>query len=444
MAKTVDILIIDDDTSLAEMLCLHFEDMNLTTATAEGAKSAQDKLKEVTPRLILLDQHMPDTTGLDLLPKLKEQLPDVPVLMITGKHDMELAIQAIKMGALDYIHKPIDTEELNQIVTKALRPQTKDHKLTKPDTQQKDTPNIIGTSKGILEVVKSIAIASSGDATVLISGETGTGKDLVARAIHHHSHREGQFLAINCSAIVESLLESELFGHEKGAFTGASERKEGKFFACNNGTLFLDEIGEMSLGLQAKLLRVLQEQSFERVGGTETLHTNAHIVAATHRDLEQMVKDGKFREDLYYRLKIITVNIPSLRERMEDLKPLIPFLLGRISKSAQKDIQGVTDDALYKLESHNWPGNVRELENVLMRAAATTRTGVIMPEHISFTSELEEDKNVSTGSLKSLEELEREHVAHILRTVQGHKGKACDILGISRPALDRKIKKYGL
>ena len=253
-------------------------------------------------------------------------------------------------------------------------------------------------------------------------------------------------MAVNCGAIVENLLESEMFGHEKGAFTGAVERKEGKFALAQDGTLFLDEIGELSPKLQSKLLRVLQEGTFERVGGSETLTTNAHIVAATHRDLDQMIADGLFREDLMYRLKIMTVHVPPLRERVEDIKLLTPYLLAKINQKIGKNITGMTDDAYYKLEAHSWPGNVRELENVLTRACAMNRTGIISADQIVIEYGADSagvhDLDHEAIPLVSLEELERRHVIRALERTGGHKGQACDILGISRPALDRKIKKF--
>ncbi|MAF31319.1 MAG: sigma-54-dependent Fis family transcriptional regulator [Magnetococcales bacterium] len=448
MAKQkLDIFIIDDDPHLAEMLLLHFEDLGYSCQSAQSGRQAKEKLAGLKPKIFFLDQHLPDTLGITLLPELKDMYPETPVLMITGKHDMELAIEAIKLGATDYIHKPIDIEELNASVEKCLSPKRtkKDMTITTHD-EKAGEPRIIGSSRKMIDVVKQIALASTNDATVLIQGETGTGKELVAKAIHYHSGKEGAFLAVNCGAIVENLLESEMFGHEKGAFTGAAERKEGKFALAQNGTLFLDEIGELSPKLQSKLLRVLQEGTFERVGGSETLTTNAHIVAATHRDLDQMIADGLFREDLMYRLKIMTVHVPPLRERVEDIKLLTPYLLAKINQKIGKNITGMTDDAYYKLEAHSWPGNVRELENVLTRACAMNRTGIISADQIVIEygadSAGAHDLDHEAIPLVSLEELERRHVTKTLERTGGHKGQACDILGISRPALDRKIKKF--
>lgn len=452
MASNVDILIIDDDAYLGEMLSLHFDDLGYTCKTVQTGNSGVQFLENYTARLILMDQHLPDTLGIKLLAQIKEKDMNQPVLMITGKHDMQLAIEAIKLGAFDYIHKPIDVTELNNAVEKSLRPRGAATQKISSDVAEKasNEPVLIGTSKAMLDVVKTIAIASQSDATILIQGETGTGKELVAKAIHYHSKKEGPFLAINCSAIVDNLLESELFGHEKGSFTGAVERKDGKFTLAENGTLFLDEIGELSPNLQAKLLRVLQEGTYERVGGTETLKTNTHVVAATHRNLEAMIAEGMFREDLLYRLKILTITIPPLRERMEDLYLLVPHLLGKIKTKLGKDVQGITDNALKKLNSYHWPGNIRELENTLTRAAAMSRTGVIAADLIQFSTDALPHEQQETlaqtepKDLPTLEEIEKVHIEEVLKAHHYHKGKTCAVLGISRPALDRKIKKYNI
>ena len=306
-----DVVIIDDDRSLAEMLSLHLDDLNLSCKVAHNGEDGRHLLKAAKPRLLLLDQHLPDTSGLKLIPWVKEHFPNLPILMITGMHDMEVTIHAMKAGADDYIHKPIDIEQLDTAIKTVLKKSA--HMAVKAVTTATDTihkPRLVGTSAAIVAVAKTIAVASQSDATVLLTGESGTGKELVAKAIHHHSQKSGAFVAINCAAIVDTLMESELFGHEKGAFTGAATQTDGKFAAAQDGTLFLDEIGEMSPNLQAKLLRVLQEQSYERVGGTTVIKTNARIIAATHRNLPQLIKDGKFREDLFYRLRVIDITIP--------------------------------------------------------------------------------------------------------------------------------------
>jgi two-component system response regulator AtoC len=287
---------------------------------------------------------------------------------------------------------------------------------------------------------------------VLITGESGTGKEVVARAIHHHSGRTGLFLPINCSALAENLLESELFGHEKGSFTGAVARKEGKFELAHEGTLFLDELGDMPASLQAKLLRVLQEGAFERVGGTQILYSDARIVAATSRDLGRMIEEGGFREDLYYRLDVVPIHLPPLRERMQDLPALTEHLLKKINKRQHTKIRHIADKAWRRLKDYAWPGNIRELENILTRSAVLARSDTITADLLAIPASREDtgagpgeaESSTKPARLVALDEIEREHVAAILAHVRWHKGNACKILGISRPALERKIAKFGL
>jgi two-component system response regulator AtoC len=299
----------------------------------------------------------------------------------------------------------------------------------------------------MLDICKTIGSVAASSAPVLITGESGTGKEVVARAIHHHSGRSGLFLPINCSALAENLLESELFGHEKGSFTGAVIRKEGKFELADDGTLFLDELGDMHSSLQAKLLRVLQEGSFERVGGTQTLHSNARIVAATNRDLNAMIKGERFREDLYYRLNVVHIHLPPLRERPEDLPILTEHLLKKVNAKQHTAVRRIAESAWRRLKEYPWPRNIRELENVLTRAAVLARGDTLTPELLALPADAAAKAAPETPSaprLISLDAVEREQVDAILTHVRWHKGNACEILGISRPALDRKIEKYGL
>jgi transcriptional regulator with GAF, ATPase, and Fis domain len=315
-----------------------------------------------------------------------------------------------------------------------------------------DVGQIVGTSPAILDVCKTIGAVATRHAPVLITGESGTGKEVVARAIHHHSGREGLFLPVNCSALTEGLLESELFGHERGSFTGAVGRKEGRFEVAANGTLFLDELGEMSGSLQAKLLRVLQEGTFERVGGTQTLSSDARIIAATNRDLTALTREGRFRQDLYYRLNVVHIDVPPLRSRMQDLPVLTEHLHTKINQRQHTAVRRITESAWRRLNDYAWPGNIRELENVLTRAAILARSDTLTPELLALPVDSarealqQEELEARPASLRliSLEELEREHIGAVLSHVRWHKGKACQILGISRPALDRKIEKYGL
>ena len=448
------LLIVEDDAALNLLLSAHFEDLGYTVLSAEDCQQARQMVQQQSPDLVLLDQNLPDGTGLEMLEQIHALQPDLPVIMMTGMHDLELAIQAIKAGAHDFIHKPVDTGRLEGVVDKALE----HRRLSRRMADLSYTPQgavtlgeMVGQGEAMLEVCKQIALSSQSTASVLITGESGTGKELVARAIHHHSNCNGPFLAVNCAAIVDNLLESELFGHEKGAFTGAVARKQGKFELAENGTLFLDEIGELAMPLQSKLLRVLQEHTFDRVGGTSTLVTNARIISATNRDLGAEVENKQFREDLLYRLKVVHFHLPPLRKRKEDIPLLVGHLSEKIGSNLHKPPLRATEGALEKLTEYDWPGNVRELENALTRAAALARDDLLTPQLLN----LQANPATSTGSstpapvapdspLVSLDELEAAHIQRVLDHTHGHKGHTCEVLGISRPALDRKIHKYSL
>lgn len=440
------LLIIEDDPALREMLSLHFEDLGMQVATASNCAIARQQASAGPVKLILLDQQLPDGLGIELLPELLSLQPGAPVVMMTGQHDLELAIEAIKLGAAEFIHKPIQTQDLQQAVDKALaRRQT----LTQRERPPPQLPkrDLIGRSASMLEVSKQIALAAGSTANVLVHGESGTGKEVVAHLIHQHSGRPGPFVALNCAAIVETLLESELFGHEKGAFTGADRRKPGKFELADKGTLFLDEIAELALPLQAKLLRALQEHVVERVGGTASIPVDVRIIAATHRNLFKQVKEGSFREDLAYRLQVIEVGLPPLRERRDDIPMLAQSLLDRIAVTNKACPPPLADEVIDRLQQHDWPGNVRELENTLTQALVRARDGAILPEHIVFNTNAApgvDQADADDGPLRSLDEVEAEHIQRVLDHTDGHKGRSCAILGISRPALDRKISKYGL
>ena len=447
-----DILVVEDDEVFSQLLTMHLEDLGHTPASAHNLSDARNLLARSTPDAILLDQQLPDGYGLDLLKEIKSEPEAPPVIMVTGVSDNALVIEAMKAGAYDFVRKPMDELELDTTLNNALR----SHRLSRKVKAIRmsldktvDMNQIVGKSPGITRLLKTIGSVAGSQASVLITGESGTGKEVVARAIHHHSERKGLFLAINCSAIVENLLESELFGHEKGSFTGADRRKPGKFELAAEGTLFLDELGELPLNLQAKLLRVLQEGTYERVGGTEILHTSARIIAATNRNLEAMVKEGRFREDLYYRLNVVNIILPPLRERMEDLPLLTEHLLQKINQRLHTRVKNISENAWALMQSYNWRGNVRELENILTRAAVLCRDGTITPDLLGLdnaspsTASGKGDQAEQETELISLDELEERHVRSILEHARWHKGKTCEILGISRPALERRIKKYG-
>lgn len=440
------ILIIEDDLALSQMLALHFEDQGAEVLTADRCEAGLAQADEAPFDLIMLDQQLPDGNGIDLLPRLLERQPRVPVIMMTGRHDLELAIQAIKLGAADFVHKPLKTATLQATVERLLSRRSPPEEL---EPSSAATGDLIGRSDAMLEVSKQIALSAGNAATVLIGGESGTGKEVVARLIHQHSGRTGRFVAINCAAIVDTLLESELFGHQKGAFTGADHSKPGKFELAEDGTLFLDEIAELAPSLQAKLLRALQERTIERVGGTATIAVSARIIAATHRDLFALADEGKFREDLAYRLNVIHIVVPPLRQRREDIPLLTTALLRKAATQHATRPPSLTAEALGVLETHEWPGNVRELENVLTQAMVLARDGQIgvtelrLRDRDSGRPAIPTDRD-EQAVLPSLEQVEAAHVQRALDATGGHKGRTCEILGISRPALDRKILKYGL
>ncbi len=443
------ILLIEDDAGLAQMLTMHFEDQSHEVYHAINLASAEQLIQQQQPDLIILDQSLPDGKGYDFLCQAINQGLQSTVVMMTAEHDLELAIAAIKTGAFDFIHKPIKTAALDITVHRALEHQRLSRQVKalstlseSPDNQ----PRLLGQSQAMLNISKEIALIADSQARVLINGESGTGKELVARSIHHHSQRTGPFLAVNCAALVDNLLESELFGHERGAFTGATQRKPGKFELAENGTLFLDEIGEMALPLQAKLLRVLQEGTFERLGGTQQLKSNARVISATNRKLLVEIQQNHFREDLYYRLNTLNITLPPLRERNEDIPLICRGLLQRICRNEGKSEILLTPAAQTLLQEYSWPGNIRELENVLTQAVIRIRGNAIEAENLNLNQpslHCESSEPVSTTPI-SLAELEASHIRKVLDYCQGHKGNSCQILGISRPALDRKIKTYDL
>src|SRR3954470_15790241 len=364
---------------------MHLEERGYEVAVASTGAEGFRLVEETGPSAIILDMRLPDMSGIDLIPELRKRAVETPVLMITAHHDMATTILAMKAGAFDYIHKPIDIEAFDVALDRALevrRLSKGTDYLAVAGSRPFKMDDIVGASPAMHQLFKDVGRVAASRATVLIQGESGTGKELIARVIHSYSAAQKPFIGINCSAIVETLLESELFGHEKGAFTGAVQAKPGKFELAEDGSIFLDEIGELSQSLQAKLLRVLQEREVERVGGVRRIPIKARILAATHRYLEREVKAGRFREDLYQRLKVVTLSLPPLRERPEDIPPLIEHLLMKINQRLHKNLRRVPRDVIEKLQRRPWPGNVRELENVLMRAAVLSQGDVLLEEHL--------------------------------------------------------------
>jgi two-component system response regulator AtoC len=414
--------------------------------------SAREGLKQCTvfdPHVIILDIRLPDMNGLDALQELIRS-GRKNIIIITAFHDMDITIKAVKFGAFDYIPKPIDVEELDRVIDKALKcsssAQTSETVFVDPSLLYVEG-KIIGKSKGMKEIFKAIGVLSENRVTVLIEGETGTGKELIARAIHCNSpYREQPFQAIDCSTIVGTLLESELFGHEKGAFTGASSSKKGKFELAGEGTIFLDEIGDIPFELQSKLLRFLQEKEFERLGGEKKIKSNARIITATNKDLLKLVQSGSFREDLYYRLSVASIKVPPLRERKSDIPLVVEHILRKINHDLDKGVRKIEEKALKRIMEYDWPGNVREVENVLTHVAINTQGEVILEEAITpmlgekFQNH-QNQKDVLNNKQK-LKDIEKEHIIEVLNHTHWHFGKTCELLGISRPTLRHKIRAY--
>lgn len=451
---TETLLIIEDNHSLRELLKAQLLEADedrppFRVEAAATVAEARRILKETNPALILCDMRLPDGNGIELIPELKELSGQAPVVIMTAHSDLESTIRAMKNGAFDYLPKPFSPGEVELVLRRALdlRRQTRLAAVLAVDTSSPGLyGDIVAESPQMKAVIKQVGKIAASRATVLIQGESGTGKELIARVIHDYSSDDPKpFVGINCSAIVDTLLESELFGHEKGAFTGAHQAKYGRFELAEDGTIFLDEIGEMSLPLQAKLLRVLQEREFERVGGVQRLPLRARIIAATNRDLEQEVREKRFRADLYQRLKVVTVDLPPLRERPEDIPKLVQRLLARIGSRVGKKITHVSEDLIHALQELPWPGNVRELENSLTRAVVLAPGETLLREHFPFQSQPAPPVvREAPAPLLSLEEAEKITIRRALEACGWHKGNACEILGITRPTLERKIQKFGL
>jgi nitrogen regulation protein NR(I) len=471
------LLVIDDDPFVCQAIALTLSGDNLRVATAGTAADGIAAFTARRPDAVLCDVRLPDQSGLELLARLKEIDPKVPVVLMTGHGTSETAIEAMRRGAFDYLLKPIDPDRLAELADRAFEvsrlmrvparvPDARPDAAADGD----DGDLFVGNGPGMQEVFKAIGRVAPTPATVLVRGETGTGKEMVARAVYHYSRRADKpFLTVNCAAIPEALLESELFGHEKGAFTGAERRRIGKFEQCDGGTLFLDEVGDMTPLTQAKILRVLQEQQFERVGGTETVKTDARLIAATHRDLEGMIAAGTFREDLYYRLNVCTIRLPPLRERTEDILPLVSHFLRRYRGEFGKEVRAVDPAAADALRGFPWPGNVRQLQSVvkqaLLAAAGPVLTAADLPPEVRpggvGTAVAANERSGEEGGVlgfvrrrlsegtadlyaEVLERVEREVLVEVLTHTQGNITRAAQVLGITRPTLRSKLAGLGL
>ncbi len=446
-------LVVEDGQSQREILRDFLRDEGYDVVEAENGDKAIEAVKNGYFDLVLLDYKMPKKDGMTVLEEVKDINTEIDVIMMTAYGSVDTAVRAMKAGAADYITKPIELEELRILIDRIAERQTlrKENEILREELRGKGvtTDQIIFKSAAMSEVVNLSGRVANSSATVLIQGESGTGKELLARLIHNLSPRsERPMIVVNCATLSENLLETELFGHEKGAFTGASRRRIGRFEEADGGTLFLDEIGELSPAVQVKLLRFLQEREFQRVGGNQTIRSDVRIISATNRNLHGEVKDGTFREDLFYRLNVVTIAIPLLRERKEDLSPLIDHFLNRFAVENGKEIQGISSEARDLLLRYDYPGNVRELENITERAVVITRGPVITSRDLPFSrsSVHPHMSEVKTWrSLKeSVEDLECKMIQRALEETASHQTKAANLLGISERMLRYKLKKYGL
>lgn len=447
------ILVVDDDKNIGKMI-----EINLRKAkeyqvdTATSGEACLKYLSDDLPDLVLLDIQMPGIDGIETLKRIRDFEPRIPVVMMSAHGTIEKAVESMKLGAYDFITKPFASDRLLVTVKNALMTSSLKREIAELRNELKNRfnfENIVGQSGKMQEVFRAIEKIIDSNVTVLIQGESGTGKELIARAIHYHSKARNvkQFVAVNCSALPESLLESELFGHEKGAFTGASGRRIGKFEVANGGTIFLDEIGLMSQMTQAKLLRVLQEREFERVGGNELVKVDVRVISATNVDLEEAVKNGNFREDLFYRISVFPIRLPALRERKEDIPLLSAHFLEKYSKQEDKELEGIAPDALELLMAYNWPGNVRELENAIERATLLASTSELAPKDLPNSVRAIGEKKIyeKDATLSSwIEKLEEDALRQALLECEGNISKTAKKLGIGRATIYRKAKKYGL
>jgi two-component system nitrogen regulation response regulator GlnG len=461
------LLVVDDEPGVRYSFDRVFGEEGIEVLTAATVAEGARLFEARQPDVVVLDLKLPDGSGLDLFETIRSVSPKHPVIFITAHGTTGTAIEAMKHGAFDYLVKPVDFERLSEILHRAFEAaRLMQVPATLPDQEPSD--QIIGRSPVIQEMCKTIGRVAAQDVNVLILGESGVGKELVARAIYHHSHRAHRpLLAINCAALPEGLIESELFGHEKGAFTGADRKRIGKFEQCHEGTIFLDEIGDMPLSAQAKILRLLQEQRFERVGGTESIQTHVRVLAATNQDLEQRIAEGRFRKDLYYRLHIVTIPVPPLRDRRDDIAELAHHFLYRFNRELGLNMQGFDPEVLLCLRDFDWPGNVRELQSVVKESMLRNTGPIILPEflpqQVRDHPALNDERRSSPAGIdligliddllkkgdnnvhaQVMREVERTLLTRVLQETHGHQGQASERLGLSRSTLRYKLRDLGL
>ena len=452
------LLVADDDASIRSLLKQLLSDEGFAVLEASTGVEVVDKVKESSPDLVIMDVRMPELDGIEALARLKSTNPKTAVLIMTAFGSSNAAIRAMELGAFDYITKPFELDKISHSVKRVLDYQdlTQEVEVLRDEISSLvQTERIVGNSPAMQEVYKTIGKVAKADATVLITGESGTGKELVAEALHFNSNRRsGPMVKVSCAALPETLLEAELFGHEKGSFTGAMTQRRGRFEMADKGTIFLDEIGEMTVPTQTKLLRVLQERKIERIGSNLPIKVDIRIIVATNKDLQKQVEQSKFRDDLYYRLNVINIHMPPLRDRKEDIPSLVEHFLAKHRYSATAQPAAISEEAIRRLMEYNWPGNVRELENVIERAVVLSRGQIITSRELPFGEHEpgegeegeggDESKADSSFFKKSVAQFEKDLIMKALRDANGNRSKAAEMLGIYRRLLYAKIKEYGL
>jgi len=449
MPRQANILVIDDEETMRDSCQQTLSRNGNMVEVAEDGLMGLAMLERESFDLVILDLKMPGLSGMEVLKKIKESNPEAMVIVITGYATVESAVEAMKKGAYDFIPKPFTPDSLRVIVKRALdrKELALENVLLRGELKTSFGPEImVGQNKLMKKVEELVQKVGPTDTTVLISGESGTGKELVARAIHRHSRRRDKpFVAVDCGSLVESLFESELFGHVKGAFTGATATKYGRFELANGGTLFFDEIGNITINIQTKLLRVLQEREITKVGSSQVIKVDVRIVAATNKDLQEAIKAGTFREELFYRLSVVPITLPPLREKRDDIPLLANHFLRKYNKKRKKNIRAISDRAMQALVEYDWPGNVRELENAIERAVVLTENEVIKPSDLLYYGlSAEIPSRSDAGERQRLVDIEKGHIAKTLKMFNGHKGKTAESLGIDRKTLRSKLKRYGM
>ncbi len=457
------ILVVDDEAKMRRVLQLFLEEQDYTVAQAENGEEALEKIDRINPDLVICDIRMPRLNGIEMLRRAKERASELPVIIMTAYGEVKTAVEAMKLGAENYITKPLDMDELSILVGRAIEKRS----LIRENIQLREeldgkfrSSNFIGQSDSMQKVFRLIDKVAQTSTTVLITGESGTGKELVARAIHFKSPRRSKpFVVVNCAALSEHLLESELFGHVRGAFTGAHDDRQGRFELADGGTLFLDELALMSIPLQGKLLRVLQEKTFEPVGGTHSIRSDVRILGATNKDLSAMMRKKSFREDLYYRLNVVEIDLPPLRNREGDIRLLVEYSISRLNKEMGKNVKGFSEDAMNLLSRYDWPGNVRELENAIERAMVLGKSDILgidsFPTQITRLHEGEDSQHAhlfrdlllpegGLSLIETVEEVESNLIKEALVRTGGNKTKAAELLGVTRKIMRYKVGKYGL